>query len=221
MSDQAVRRAILHNAVPVTKILGHVGFWWLNRLVTEADVDALRAKLEPGDALLSTKRFELTNVFIEGFWSHQAMYVGSVGANAEKGDVIEAVGTGVRRVWLKDFMLAKDYVAGYDPTFASPKEKIAAALWAASKVGLPYDFLFEYGLTAKNAAFYCAELYGAAYLDIVGGQCAFLARETMGVETFLPQDTADAVEKFRFVGANARAIADGVCKPLPALGSAA
>lgn len=202
MTEKTIRLAILHAATPVTKVLGKATFWWLTRYVDEKDVALLRSRLQPGDALLSAIRWELSNVLIDGFWGHEAIYAGG-------GKVIEAVGTGVREVTLEQFCKGKDYVSAWRPNFASEAQKRAAVAWCRTKIGLPYDWVFEYGLTG-NRAFYCAELYGAAYIDVVGGQCDFLARPVMGADTFVPQDTANATGKFGLVAASSKTFEDRI-----------
>lgn len=187
----SLRSRILHWSIPITKVVGKIGLWWVKRRVTSSDVAAFTSLLRPGDALLSAIEWELSNLFIEGFWSHQAIYAGD-------GIVIEAVGTGVNQLSLADFMLKKDHVAAYRPRFATAFEGIQAVQWCKARVGLPYDFYFEWQMTDNNA-FYCAELYGAAYMAILGPACPFLARKVMGEITFVPQDVANAHEKFALI----------------------
>lgn len=46
--------------------------------VTERDLVDLPARLEPGDALLMRREWHLTNLGIPGYWTHAAIYVGSL-----------------------------------------------------------------------------------------------------------------------------------------------
>ncbi len=64
-------------------------------LVSDVQIEALRARLEPGDILLTRREWFVSNVGIPGFWSHAALYVGSP---AERRGFFgtEAVGAWVR-----------------------------------------------------------------------------------------------------------------------------
>jgi uncharacterized protein YycO len=133
------------------------------------------SKIEVGDVLLSREDYKFTNLMIPGFWSHAAIYAGD-------GWVMEAVGDGVHKVSLVEWILDKDHVAV--KRFKTPKEKreLAGKL-ALSHDGEPYD----YQMGADNQAWYCAELaYGMH--DAVTDGLPFEVKTTWGVMTVTPED---------------------------------
>ena len=54
-------------------------------LISEAQLEALRAELQPGDILIERRNWYLTNCFLPGFWPHAALLHGHVRAIAEAG----------------------------------------------------------------------------------------------------------------------------------------
>lgn len=46
-------------------------------LVTHADLDAMQAKLEPGDIVVARHNWYLSNVGLPGFWPHAELYLGT------------------------------------------------------------------------------------------------------------------------------------------------
>lgn len=147
--------------------------------------------IRPGDALLSKRRWELTNLVIPGEWTHAALYVGNI---LGVPTVIEAVGSGVRASPLVQFMLGKDKMLCRSPVFASVDEKWAACRHAEYFIGRKYD----YSLRSNNKALYCSELVWYAYF-LGMGDSPFVRKMVMGVPTVSPDDIANANKKFRTV----------------------
>jgi uncharacterized protein YycO len=127
---------------------------------------------------------ELTNLFIPGYWSHCAVYVGG-------GFVMEAIGKGVAKTDLTDFLMGKDHAMILRPLFANDAQMAKAAAWSLTQEGLPYDYEFEGG----SKKFYCAMLYYAALKVGMDGQSPFTLRETWGVQTVTPDDFPNAKDK--------------------------
>ena len=66
------------------------------RLISDAQLAELKAKLEPGDVILERRNWYVSNIGLPGFWPHAALYVGSqqqiLRALADAPDVKEAYG---------------------------------------------------------------------------------------------------------------------------------
>jgi hypothetical protein len=66
------------------------------RLISDDQLAAFKAKLEPGDIILERRNWYLSNIGLPGFWPHAALYVGSqsqvLGALADAPDVAQALG---------------------------------------------------------------------------------------------------------------------------------
>lgn len=46
-------------------------------LISPAQIDTLRSRLEPGDVMLEQREWYVSNVGLPGFWSHAALYIGT------------------------------------------------------------------------------------------------------------------------------------------------
>lgn len=187
-----IRRFMLESAAPISNVLGKIHIP-TTRLLTKEQIREVESKLSPGDVLLSRQRLTATNFFIPGFWKHAAIYVGD-------GMIVEAVTPHVRAVSFAKFAATKDYIQVMDPTFADREEMPLAANFAVTLVGTPYDLIFEYTHTrARNKAFYCSEVIWWCYdqvLTAAGKPSPFTPRLTLGSPTVLPQDYADAKDKW-------------------------
>jgi hypothetical protein len=67
------------------------------RLISDAQLAELKAKLEPGDIILERRNWYLSNIGLPGFWPHAALYVGSqkqiLSALGGDADVKQAMGS--------------------------------------------------------------------------------------------------------------------------------
>lgn len=177
---QWLRRLLLTMLRPTTWALGYVTR--PKTVVTEEAYHDIRQTIQPGDVVLLRSKWRPTNIFIPGFWSHAALYVG-------EGKTIDAAFPEVRRSTLMELMLRADYIAVMRPSRFTARELQKAVEYAERAVGEPYDFMFDPG----HNALYCSELCWHA-LKLAKPAWKFVARERMGVATVTPQDLYDSRE---------------------------
>lgn len=185
---QSLRRFLIRLLNPINKFLGDLHYAPRYRDLSAKDIWEISKSLKPGDVLISYSSGELTNLLIDGEYKHAAMFTG-------KGFVVEAVGTGVRRVNFYDFARGKDKIAALRSTFCTEDQAIIAAVTADGLVGKPYDYDFE----PNEKAFYCAEIISYCYDLAKETKSPFKTREIMGVMTVLPIDFKNASDKFSIV----------------------
>jgi uncharacterized protein YycO len=186
---EKIRRVVLDTLQPVVKDLAHTHMPYTHKMVNGLDYFAVQPLVKPGMIWLTRMEGEATNLFIPGFWTHAAIAV-------DDKAVIQATSSGVVATDLISFLLTKDYVGLFDPLFGDATEHAFAAAWAAKQIGAPYDY--EFGMDVK--AFYCSELVWAAYREAMGPDNApFKLRQTLGVDTVIPDDIGQAKDKFKSV----------------------
>lgn len=173
-------------AIPLVKFIGRVSAPWVVKQMTGVEYGKIHQLVSPGDILLTRVSGHLSNVLIPGYWKHAAIVA------ADKESVIEAVGKGVCHTDLITFVTSKDEIVVLRPTFGTAAEGLAAARFAESKVGMPYDYDFTLG----NRAFYCAELVYMAYRKTFGA-FGFGPRERLGVKTVTADDFFEAQKYWR------------------------
>jgi hypothetical protein len=108
--------------------------------------------LQPGTVILSHKKYELTNWFIRGYWTHAAVFI-------TDSCVIEAVSKGVMKKTLETFIKTVDDFIILKPKFCDHHTMKEAAEFLEKTVGYPYNFSFK----SKKESFYCSELVYRAY----------------------------------------------------------
>ncbi|MBN2281237.1 MAG: hypothetical protein JXQ65_11720 [Candidatus Marinimicrobia bacterium] len=60
------------------KLLGNVKIWRKDEVfITDAQIEELENLLEPCDIILQRREWVLTNLFIPGYWTHSALYIGT------------------------------------------------------------------------------------------------------------------------------------------------
>ena len=128
---------------------------WVSRIrrpetiINDAHVADLKTKLVNGDVLVSATKYEFSNIFLPGFYSHAALYI--------DGYIYEAVTGGVRKSTLEYFCFKKDGVAIlrlHGPDWTREQLDIMKE-FCEDQVGEPYDFSFDWGSQEK---WYCSKL---------------------------------------------------------------
>lgn len=207
---EVLRRFPTYNATAVVgTFLGNTKVWISPPLISRAQRQELKQRLQPGDIILERRNWYLSNGFLPGFWTHMALYVGSaadlesrglashpfVRQHLEKfrqpdrhGDerrVIEAIAPGVIFSSLEE-VAAADHFAVLRPR-VSEARKNAAIARAFSHYGKPYDFEFDFFSTDKLV---CSELIYRAYDEFIEGEgVRFPLVRILGRDT-LPPDEA-------------------------------
>lgn len=179
-----IRRLLLQIAYPITRFIGKIHLPWSQKKLKSNHYRKVVSLLQPGDVLLLRTDGEIANMFIPGYWTHAAMFCG--------GDyVVEAVGEGVLNTDMLDTILTRDAVMICRPSFATEEQRCDAAEWAKAQIGKGYDLFFN----PNNDAFYCSELIWLAYERTMGA-IPFTLRQTLGVDTVVPEDIAKARDKW-------------------------
>ena len=116
------------------------------------NLDDTRPLLPPGMLILTHKDFKLTNLFINGYWTHAAMVTSA-------DTVVEAISKGVVTKSLETFLTTVDDFLILRPRFCSPESMRSASEQAKGFVGYPYNFTFQ----PDKDSVYCSELVFRAY----------------------------------------------------------
>ena len=203
---QDTRRLVLDAAYPIMILAAK--FSKPEPCVTGEFYEWVRANIESGDVLLSRENLRMTNLLIPGFWCH-------VGICIWIGDtpwVVEAVGAGVRKQTLAQFVLSKDHLMVVRKNNMSAEARAAGGQKTLTQIGKPYDYQLYYSSDDKEKdkasfhedstkAFYCAEL---SYWGLEEAAEEFKQpwdfelRETLGVMTIAPNDYDGATSDGKF-----------------------
>ncbi len=148
-----VRKTILHAIAPFAMVANKIN-WRIGRPYRSqfAALQPHIEKLAPGMIILSHKDFELTNWFINGYWTHVAVI-------ASENHIIEAVSKGVVKTNICDFFSSVDDFIILEPVFCSRSSMLEAVRFMEQYIGYPYNFKF----IPSNQSFTCIDLVGRAY----------------------------------------------------------
>lgn len=140
---------------------------WVSKYITwrfgrkfrcsDLNLDCIRERVKPGMIILSRREFQISNLFIDGYWTHTAMIM-------PMEMVVEATTKGVIIHTLKDFFLNTDNFVILKPRFCSILEMDKACFHATEIVGSPYSFDFN----NSDDSFYCSELVLKVYAKTCG-----------------------------------------------------
>jgi uncharacterized protein YycO len=148
----------LYYFVPLIRISKYIN-WRFGRKYRCSDLNTeqLRKLLHPGMILLSRKEYEISNFFIDGYWTHTAMIL-------EEDKVVEATSKGVVITSLNHFFLRTDDFVLMKPRFCGAKEMKEASRGATEMIGMPYSFDFN----NSDKDVYCSELVLKMYARSCG-----------------------------------------------------
>lgn len=195
-----LRHYIMSKSIWFSKSIAKIRTPYSVKLITGKDYYNIRNNLKVGDILLSHTRGQLSNLFIPDFWSHGAVFYGTLISDTEF--VAEATSHGVVLTDLVSFMTSKDYILVLRPTFFESKFSYLLKEYIDRCLGLPYDWEFETPPNGiKNNAFYCFEFCACA-LEAATGAQAFVPKEFLGMKTFTGTDFTKAINKFSYVWSN-------------------
>jgi cell wall-associated NlpC family hydrolase len=124
---------------------------------SEIDMETIRKMLKPGMILLSRREFQISNYFIDGYWTHTAMFMPS-------GKIIQATTDGVIIEELLEFFQKTDDFVILKPRFCGVQEMEKACNHASETIGKPYSFDFN----NSDDSLYCSELVLKAYARTCG-----------------------------------------------------
>jgi len=184
-----LRNWFLAALTPVFRWFGKQRLRFSTIKITAAHVKAIKISIRPGDIFLSKKIGEATNLVIDGFFKHGAIYAPA----PERPEVVEAIGHGVDESDINEFLYKKDYVKVVRAKFLTAEERAQVAAIAREQIGKPYDFLFDYA-EEDNAAFYCFELI-AWSIRQVKPDVILLSKDCLGEPTYYA-DTFEDEELF-------------------------
>ena len=161
-------------------------------------VERLRETIVPGMVILSHKDYELTNLFIRGYWTHAAMVI-------SEDSVVEAVSKGVIKKSLIEFISTLDDFRIIMPRHCDQGEMIKASEFVQKVVGYPYNFTFR----SRKDSYYCSELIYRAYLAALKdakAQNHFPSgfRDLDDGSIIIPQNLADYKPEWQVVELNAQ-----------------
>ncbi|MEI6884988.1 MAG: YiiX/YebB-like N1pC/P60 family cysteine hydrolase [Bacteroidota bacterium] len=152
-----IKRTVFHQILllcnPFIRIANKVN-WRFGRPYegTPRSLEPFIGLLQPGMVILSHKKYELTNWFIRGYWTHAAIYINDK-------YVIEAISKGVVKKELKTFINTVDDFIILKPKFCDQAVMKEAVDFVETIVGYPYNFTFR----SRKESFYCSELVYRAY----------------------------------------------------------
>ncbi|MGA3013163.1 MAG: YiiX/YebB-like N1pC/P60 family cysteine hydrolase [Bacteroidales bacterium] len=148
----------LYYFIPIIRASKYID-WRLGRKYKYSglNLENIRKVAKPGMILLSRKEFQISNYFIDGYWTHSAMIM-----PGEK--VIEATTKGVTLREMEEFFRRTDDFVILKPRFCGIQAMEEACTHATKIVGAPYSFDFN----NSDESFYCSKLILKVYAKTCG-----------------------------------------------------
>lgn len=156
-----LRSAVFIMISPFSRIANKIN-WRFGRKFRFQDnyTEYIGNKLKPGMVVLSHKNYELTNLFIKGYWTHAAMVVSN-------NEIVEALSSGVMKNEVNSFFSKSDDFIILEPTVFDADIRNKAISYIKTKIGSPYNFSF----IQCDDKFTCSDLVTRAYdMSITGNQ---------------------------------------------------
>ena len=147
------RKAILYSISPFAMLANKIN-WRFGRPYRK-NFDFVKPHIKrfaPGMVILSHKDYELTNLFIDGYWTHVAIF-------SSENEIIEAISKGVVKTNAKKFFSTIDDFIVLEPKFCDRITMQKAVEYANRYVGYPYNFKF----LQNKRSFTCIDLICRAY----------------------------------------------------------
>lgn len=139
--------------------------------VGEYQLHILRDNLQPGDIILTRRNGYISNLFIPGYWTHSAIYVGRLKESCQAAlpadldhinpaneYIIEALSEGITLRTLEESIMVDAFIV-LRPKI-KPSNVDIAIFNALEHLGKPYDFNFDFNTVDKIA---CTELIYHAF----------------------------------------------------------
>lgn len=163
------------------------------KIINDEHVAALKADLKNGDVIASATKYELSNIFIPGFYGHAAIYL--------NGKIYEAVTSGVRVSTLEHFCFKKDgliLLRLHGPDWTEEQISLMEE-FCADQIGEPYDYSFDWGSYEK---WYCSKLVLFAFkIAAPENSSAVNTMKVLGQTQVSPQNLVESLIKIRKYGA--------------------
>jgi hypothetical protein len=195
MSQSALLSLFLRICSPFSKVINRIN-WRFGRPFhcTHKKTGQMREKIKPGMVILTHKKYELTSMFIPGYWTHSALVT-------SPGLVIEATAKGVGMNTLDAFFSTVDDFIVLSPRFCCPETMKKAGERASTLVGFPYCFDFR----NSPEMFYCSGLICWVYSQTLierdqPHKIPFVMRDYLSGSIIRPMDLYQHRDAWQVVG---------------------
>lgn len=143
--------------------------------------------------ILTHRDYELSNYFIRGYWTHSAIII-------SEEEIVEAVGQGVTRKRLDEFISNIDDFIILQPRFCDPVRMEEASEFVKNVIGYPYNYSFR----PRTRSYYCSELVYHAYThesewNLINQDATVPIWDFGSGEIFMPQNMIESDQLWQIV----------------------